>query len=826
MEAETIQTTRTLPGENKNKNDDSDAPRSGGGESEFQQEQEQEQEQEQQQQPPESATNVARAYIPSIAPSVPKGTATILLVFTTWVMLYCVLGDVLLPNVNQNNVVVIPGGAVFSLIFIWAAAHVGATLAKLINVPPLLGMLLSGLCLRNVPGGLVEALPKEWSSATRAAGLSVILMRSGLELDLVAFKRVGLAAARLTVMPGLSEAIVTGFVATALFNLSVPLGLSLGFILAAVSPAVVVGGMFDLQARGYGVAKGIPSLVVAAASFDDVVAITGYTIMKSFAIQSNDHNNLGWTIMHGPTDVALGIIVGSFAGYVILGATAIWNKPWKRSLLTFELGMAMMFLGRKYDFSGGGAMASLAMGITANKAWTTGRCPIPTFALPIPINPFKRDRFSLGPRPELAHSVEVDLSRAWRTLFQPLLFGVIGSAVKFADLTASTIPKSVLLLFIGLCVRLPVAYLAVGGGDLNLKERAFVALSWLPKATVQAALASDPLESILKSKSGEENYDEWVKWGNDILTTAVFSIILTAPVGMLIISNLGPKWLNLDTNKQQFTDVAPGSSMSEDKKGDGKDEDDGRRELMRDGVGNIMTPSSVNGKRGGSMDDSPSGRRNSFAGEVVSKIASMVSSRNPSARHTPFEQSDDDNDNDDNNDNNDNNEDVDGWGEYEVRVGDMSPPGEKQGKKKKKRVVLPRTTSAVFKKHMSIIGNMEDSIQDEHQRREFAIAKMGVEAILKEHMPRDSEIETAGAFFRKTSVAEGKMDLAELEELGVDTSEMVENLAPTTNGGGDVASGDTPTRPSDYDTRKSPSGRRSPPPLQQVKEENDPSNNV
>ena len=148
-------------------------------------------------------------------------------------MLYCVLGDVLLPNVNQNNVVVIPGGAVFSLIFIWAVAHVGATLAKLINVPPLLGMLLSGLCLRNVPGGLVEALPKEWSSATRAAGLSVILMRSGLELDLVAFKRVGLAAARLTVMPGLSEAIVTGFVATALFNLSVPLGLSLGFILAA-----------------------------------------------------------------------------------------------------------------------------------------------------------------------------------------------------------------------------------------------------------------------------------------------------------------------------------------------------------------------------------------------------------------------------------------------------------------------------------------------------------------------------------------------------------------------------------------------------------------
>ena len=752
-----------------------------------------------QREPPESATNVARAYIPSIAPSVPKGTATILLVCITWVMLYSILGDILLPNVNDN--IIIPGGAVFSLIFIWVAAHVGATVAKFVNVPPLLGMLLSGLLLRNVPGGLVEALPNEWSSATRAAGLSVILMRSGLELDLVAFKRVGLAAARLTVMPGLSEAIATGFVATALFDLSVPLGLSLGFILAAVSPAVVVGGMFDLQARGYGVAKGIPSLVVAAASFDDVVAITGYTIMKAIAIRSGDNHNLGWTIMHGPTDVALGILVGSFAGYVILGATAIWNKPWKRSLLTFELGMAMMFLGRKYDFSGGGAMASLAMGITANRAWTTGRCPIPTFTLPIPINPFKRNRFSLGPRPELAHSVEVHLSRAWRTLFQPLLFGVIGSAVKFADLTASTIPKSVLLLFIGLCIRLPVAYLAVGGGDLNLKERAFVALSWLPKATVQAALASDPLESILKSKSGEENYDEWVRWGNDILTTAVFSIILTAPVGMLIISNLGPKWLHLDTHKQQFTDV----TLSELSMNDSKYDNDGkshREELMRDGDGNIMMPSSSmdnSNKRAGSMDESPSVRRNSFAGEVVSKLASMVSSRNSSARHTPFEHSDDDNDNDDVVNNNEDND------------------------KKKDRVVLPRSTSAVFNKHMSVISNMEDNIQDENQRREFAIAKMGVEAILKEHMPRDLEIETAGAFFRKTSVAEGRMELDELEELGVDTSEMVDcNVGE----GGDTASPGGAGRPRDYDNRKSPSGRRSPPPLQQVKEEGDPSNNV
>ena len=728
-------------------------------------------------------TNVSRAYDQyntnttnmnrQLRVQIPKGTATILMVFVTWVMLYCVLGEVFLPHTTKmknDTEIIIPGGAVFSLIFIWAAAHIGASIAKFANVPPLLGMLLSGLLVRNVPGDLVESLPNEWSSATRAAGLSVILMRSGLELDLEAFQRVGLAAARLTVLPGVSEAILTGFVATALFNVSIPLGLCLGFILAAVSPAVVVGGMFDLQARGYGVAKGIPSLIVAAASFDDVVAITGYTIMKSFAIPSDEHNNLAWTIMHGPTDVILGICAGSFAGYILLGATAIWNKPWKRSLLTFELGMAMMFLGRKYELSGGGAMASLAMGISANKAWTKGRCPIP----------LTRDRFSLGARPELAHSVEVDLSRAWRTLFQPLLFGVIGSAVKFADLTASTIPKSILLLFCGLCIRLPMAFFAVQGGNLNFKERAFVSLAWLPKATVQAALASDPLEAILKSKTGEANYEEWVKWGNDILTTAVFSIIITAPVGMVIISTLGPKWLNQDTKRQQYTDVAPDSAPATT----GLAGFNNNGSIMNNNIFNgsdkhhhHYLPSSADGKNltvGGdasvSFEDSPSAgaRRNSFGplGEAVNKIASMVSSRNPSARHTPFEQSESDEDEDEE-------EKYDEWGDYEHRGELQSPP-------RRRKVTLPRTTSAVFKKHMSVIANMEDKIVDEGMRRDFAIAKMGVESIMREHMPRDSEIETAGAFFRKTSIGEGKMDLVDLEELGVDTSEMVDSTTTTT----------------------------------------------
>ena len=103
----------------------------------------------------------------------------------------------------------------------------------------------------------------------------MLCFRSGFELDLKVLATSGAAALRLTACPGIAEALVVAGTAVWLFKMPFTLGLTLGFILAAVSPAVVVSGMFDLQNKGYGVRKGIPSIVVAAASFDDILAITG-----------------------------------------------------------------------------------------------------------------------------------------------------------------------------------------------------------------------------------------------------------------------------------------------------------------------------------------------------------------------------------------------------------------------------------------------------------------------------------------------------------------------------------------------------------------------
>jgi NhaP-type Na+/H+ or K+/H+ antiporter len=600
-----------------------------------------------------------------------------------WAMLRFAFGEVMAPN-GAN--VEVSGGGVWAVALIWACAHVGGAAAVMCGLPSLTGMLLCGLLLRNVPGGLVNDLPERWSSDIRAAGLSVILMRSGLELDLDAFRSIGWMASRLTVMPGLSEAIACGLFSMLIFKMSFPLGMCLGFILGAVSPAVVVLGMFELQSLGYGVAKGIPSLVVAAASFDDVVAITGYTIFKSFALGSKGH--MAWTILHGPVDVLAGLCVGTLGG-VICGMTKIWNERWKRSSMVMILGLFTMFLGRHYGFNGGGAMSALALGISANKCWRTNK-PHPAL--------------TNGPSDDHAHGVETDLAKLWRFIFQPLLFGVIGTAVSFKDVTPSTIPKSIGLLLIGICIRLPMAYVAVGGGELSRIERAFVSLAWIPKATVQAALASDPLDYIIEKKKSAE----YVSWGNDILTTAVFSIILTAPLGMVIIATLGPKWLQKDQKNAIVSNVEPGDDIV-------KKVELVRRNSIETAARRTSEERRVSSVDGGSpfservadfwRDDGASSRRDQREGSVISEADSQTGLKGASASE---------------------------------------------------KLVYHLATLRDF---ATDSANLEPEdmklIQD---------ASDEIEAIMREHLPRVRSVDTPGLFFRRTSATYADLDLPAPEE--------------------------------------------------------------
>lgn len=198
--------------------------------------------------------------------------------------------------------------------------------------------------------------------------------------------------------------------------------------------------------------------------------------------------------------------------------------------------LCQMFLLKSVSYAGAGALGSLIMGIVASHCWDKG----------VPSN------LSIEANEQFTKSTEAHVSVLWSLIFEPLLFGFIGSSLNFQLLNDSFV-KSFGVLIVGLLFRLAAAYFATSGGDpaLTEKERLFISLIWLPKATVQAVLCSFPLLLIKDVFSPDhEDYERYILWGNQIMSTAILSIIITAPIGLAFMQFLGPKWLPHDPAPQ------------------------------------------------------------------------------------------------------------------------------------------------------------------------------------------------------------------------------------------------------------------------------------
>jgi len=498
----------------------------------------------------------------------------------------------------------LPWGAGFSIVLVWVASTLGGEALRRMKMPPLLGNLIAGMLLKNLlpdggDGKSVRGLPDGWASDIITFGLTIIFLRGGLEIDLNMVRQAGLVATRLTVMPGVSEAIVVAAFSTIIFDMNLTLGLSLGFILAAVSPAVVVGAMFELKKHGYGVAKNIPVLIVAAASFDDVVAISGFTVFISFAISSgppdcsganstlvldadihrralasasncssdNHHSDVKTFLdaFHGPITVVLGLSLGVLAGR-IAAMTELWDLPWKRTAIVAGQGLFLSFGAKMLESrwtiehahpigANTGILASLTMAGVAAFRWERGLGLHGNF-------------LAYGGSKEFQQVTEGHLAELWNRISQPLLFGVVGSYLDFRSMPGETVVKAVLIILCGLTARTCAAFFATAQTNLNVKERLFVAFAWMPKATVQAAFCGYPLTVIDRiTESGgwvdEETRLQHEKWGQDILTTGVLAILLTAPAGLIFIQRLGPKWLDRGSKSSDTADLENGSKMYE-----------------------------------------------------------------------------------------------------------------------------------------------------------------------------------------------------------------------------------------------------------------------
>lgn len=399
------------------------------------------------------------------------------------------------------------GDSLLSLIVLVAGSAAGGFVAGRVGLPPLVGMLLAGLGLRNLAADLVEAIPENWSVGLRLVALTVILLRAGLGLDLQALARLRGAFLRLSFLPNLAEAATVAVMAGLVFDFPVAWALLLGFVVAAVSPAVVVPGLLDLQNRGYGVAKGIPTMILAAASFDDVVAITGFGLSVSLIFAGSEEPSMALVLLRAPLELGLGLGVGVVAGLIcgLFGRGA----PWLRFATLAICGLGGVLGGWVVGFTGGGSLAALTVAAVAARQWRTGTAP-----------------------------VALALHRVW-AVAQPLLFGLIGAAVALSAIESSYVTTGLLILVIGLVVRVSVSYWSVATSEFEARERLFVAVAWVPKATVQAAIGGLALDLARDQGSGPQ----YELYGTQVLTVAVLAILATAPLGAVAIAKTGPRWL-------------------------------------------------------------------------------------------------------------------------------------------------------------------------------------------------------------------------------------------------------------------------------------------
>jgi NhaP-type Na+/H+ or K+/H+ antiporter len=342
------------------------------------------------------------------------------------------------------------------------------------------------------------------SSDLRLIALIVILLRAGFELSKDTLSRVGLMALALTLsfVPACFEIATITLLGPYFLSLTTMESAMLGAILGAVSPAVVVPLMIQFIEDRRGAEKGIPTLVLAASSIDDVFVIVVYSIF--IGIYLGHDISIGWQLVGIPLSITSGILVGLVTGWLLYKLFDRYNpRATKRVLMI--VGIAILLVRGEHLFENilpfSAFIAVMAIGFII-----------------------------LEKREHYAHEMSAKLGKIW--LFaEILLFTLVGSQVDISVALGSGL-AGIALISLGLVGRCIGTYVCMLGSNLNLKERLFVVIAYLPKATVQAAIGAAPLAAM--RLAGMDTAA-----GDMILAVAVLSILYTAPLGAWAISSVG-----------------------------------------------------------------------------------------------------------------------------------------------------------------------------------------------------------------------------------------------------------------------------------------------
>lgn len=358
-------------------------------------------------------------------------------------------------------------------------------LCKKIGLPPLTGMIGAGL-LFGYFGWLDPAL-MNISADLRKIALLIIISRAGFNLNLDQLKKAGLPALLMSFVPATFEIIGTTIFAPLIFGMPLSQAALLGTVIGAVSPAIVVPRMIDLIQKGYGQKKAIPQMILAGSSMDDIYVIVLFSIFLSMSLSGSFNASTLWDI---PISIVLGLLVGVIGG---LALGWFYQKVTVRPII-----QTIQFYG-------------IAFGLTGLETFLE---PYVSFSSLLAVMCLAI--FLARSRPESAKEIATRSDGLW-SCAEIFLFVLVGAQVNIMDAFYSGL-QGVLLLVLALIVRMIGVLVALIPSHFSWKEKLFCMIAYTPKATVQAALGAVPLAA-------------GVSEGQTILTIAVLSILLCAPLG-------------------------------------------------------------------------------------------------------------------------------------------------------------------------------------------------------------------------------------------------------------------------------------------------------
>ena len=375
-----------------------------------------------------------------------------------------------------------------------------------IKLPSLLGLLITGIVLGPYVLNMLDASILGISSELRKIALVIILTRAGLGLDVSGLKKIGRPAVLMCFVPATFELAGMLLLAPRVIGLSVLEAAVMGAVLAAVSPAVVVPRMVKLMDEGYGTKEGIPQLILAGASVDDVYVIVLFSTFVGM-MQGEGVSAVGF--INIPISIFLGIIIGILLGFALaffFGKVHIRDTVKVLIILCVSLLLVVFEDSLTTPITFSALIAIMFIGIGLNKR-----------------------------KAEVAKRISLKYGKLW-VAAEVSLFVLVGATVNIEYL-GKVGGKAILVIAGTLMFRMLGVYVCLLGTRLNLKERLFAMMAYTPKATVQAAIGGIPLSLGLAC-------------GETVLTVAVLAIVVTAPLGAFAIDLTYKRFLSFADEKR------------------------------------------------------------------------------------------------------------------------------------------------------------------------------------------------------------------------------------------------------------------------------------